>query len=298
MWSFTNSLWLRQFIASIRLATVETAPPRAEAWPEPVEPDVPGYFDNIAGIGPVARPLFHKDSRTGLMLPYKGRPSDCLPGTKVGVEAHITAVSYGTTKKARKFWLRLVEDNEIPEDVWLRFSNGVPYEIATKEQVEAAVVRMALHQRFWKVPYHFVGLLNGDVLWNNPVLRYTYHGSGGNSLLLGVCMEGNFPGLEKNRKAKHHGYDPHTIETGRAAVRLAVLKGREAGEPINWLYAHRQYSGGRVGDPGEGWWHEIGLPCARELDLEINYQFKHKNGLLVPREWDDNGLVDYRGRPL
>ena len=72
MWtSFASSLWLRQFIAAARLATVETAPPRAEAWPEPSEPalsDLPGYFDNIPGIGPVARPLFHNRPIEGALI--------------------------------------------------------------------------------------------------------------------------------------------------------------------------------------------------------------------------------------
>ncbi len=157
---------------------------------------------------------------------------------------------------------------------------------------------MALHQRFWKVPYHWVALLNGDVLYNNQITRYTYAGNGGNGPLVQVSLEGNYPGLEKNRKPKHNGYDKHTIETGRAAIRNAVHHSRDQGASINYLYAHRQYSKNRIGDPGEGWWKEIGIPMSLELDLEIKYDFEYGTGYKIPREWDENGLVDYRGRPV
>ena len=266
-----NYRWLIEFL--------KTAPPREKEWPD--------FFDNTVGIGPVQRTLFYKH-KSGVMLPYEGTPRPIPIEKKIGIEAHITAVEFGTGKKSRKFWTGLIDSGEIPEEEWKRFG----------EMPTEAAQRMALHQRFWKVPYHWVGLLNGDVLHNNPVTRYTYHGSSGNKLLIGVCLEGNFPGLEKNRKSKHTAWDEHIIETGRGALRLSVKNSRDLGAPIEWLYCHRQYSGGRVGDPGEGWWREIGVPVAEEMNLQINYEFKTGKGNQIPKEWDDNGLVDYRGRPI
>jgi len=281
--------WFRQFIGwALQSAGVETLPERAADWPH--------YFDNTQGIGEVARTLFYKDKRSGILLSFKGRAKPVDIATKIGVEAHITAIAYGTTKRARKFWIKAMKE-VVPLELMHAF--GFPKDgSANDADYLACATRMALHQRFWKVPYHWVGLLNGDILWNNPITRYTYHGNGGNGPLVGVSLEGDYPGLEKNRKKKHNGYDAFTIETGRATLRLAVTHSRDAGAPIEALFAHRQYSAGRLGDPGEGWWKEIGLPIAKELHLQIRYNFKHGSGNKIPREWDEHGLVDYRGRPI
>lgn len=284
---FFGSFWARQFGALLR-APFEQTPERALGWPD--------YFDNTTGIGPVDRPLFYKDKRSGILLPYKGRAKPVDVSTKIGVEAHITAVAYGTTKRARAFWRRQLADGLIPPDVVAHYGSGLDAEAPT--YLDAVAERMALHQRFWKVPYHWVGLLNGDVLFNNQITRYTHHGNGGNGPLIGVSLEGNYPGLERNRKKKHNGYDAHTIETGRASVRLAVTSGRNDGAPVELLFAHRQYSDGRLGDPGEGWWREIGIPMALELNLERRVHFRHGSGNEVCREWDELGRVDYRGRKL
>ncbi len=282
--------WFRQFLSwSLKSAGIETVPERAANWPD--------YFDNTQGIGEVGRTLFYKDKRSGILLPFKGRARAADLAKKIGVEAHITAIAYGTTKKARRFWTNAIQEELVPLELAIRF--GLPKDAPANDvDYLAAATRMALHQRFWKVPYHWVGLLNGDVIWNNPISRYSYHGNGGNGPLVGVSLEGNFPGLERRRKAKHNGYDEFTILTGRAALRLAVDHSRDQGAPIQFLYAHRQYSSGRLGDPGEGWWKEIGLPMAAELKLEIRYRFKHGSGNQIPVEWDESGLVDYRGRPI
>ena len=287
MLGFAIPFWLRQIAAAARQATVETVPERAQAWPE--------HFDNSKGIGPIARPLFYRDRRSGILLPYKGRAAPVPVKQKIGIEAHITAVAFGTTKKARAFWKEHLTSGLIPEDVLAPYAEG--FDLGSPDYFDLIAERMALHQRFWKVPYHYLGLLNGDVLLNNPITRYTFHGSGGNSPLVGVSLEGNFPGLEKNRKPKHNGYDEHTILTGRASLILAIMDSREQGAPIEALFAHRQYSKGRIGDPGEGWWREIGIPVANEYHLERRVTFVHGSGRQVCREWDEElGQVDYRGR--
>lgn len=281
-----TTLWIRQLVAALRLATVETAPEPAQGWPD--------YFDNTEGIGPIQRTLFYKDKRSGILLPFKGRAKPVPVEKKIGVEAHITAIAFGTTKKARAFWRKQIEEGLLPDEVIQLFAVG--FDPKQPDWTERVAERMALHQRFWKVPYHYVGLLNGDVLHNNQISRYTFHGNGGNLPLVGVSLEGNYPGLEKNRKPKHNGYDEHTILTGRAALRLATMESRDAGAPIEALFAHRQYSKNRIGDPGEGWWKEIGIPVSQELHLERRVRFTHGTGREVCREWDELGEVDYFGR--
>ena len=272
--------WFRDFIAwSLRSAGIEKLPEREKEWPS--------FFDNTEGIGLVKRTLFYKDKNSGIFLPFKGRSRPATKGTKVGVEAHITAVEFGTTARSRQFWKDLILSGQL-DGVWERYG---------KDKDEAAQ-RMALHQRFWTVPYHWVSLRNGDVLHNNQISRHTYHGNGGNGPLIGVSLEGNYPGLEKNRTKKHSGMDAFVIETARAGLRLAVTEGRNDGEPVETLYAHRQYSDGRVGDPGEAWWKEVGIPMAKELVLERKVSFKHGSGNEICNEWDPLGMVDYRGRRI
>ncbi len=288
--------WFRQFIAwSLKSAGIEKVPDRAEAWPE--------YFDNTDGIGEVKRKLFYKDKRSGVMLPYKGRAKPVPAEKKIGIEAHITAVAYGTTKRARHFWWDAIVDGLVPEEFAERYGYSLSQGAMMSDEDSAiahrnAAERMALHQRFWKVPYHYVGLLNGDILYNNQVSRRTFHGNGGNGPMIGTSLEGNYPGLAKNRKAKHDDMDDFVIETGRATLRLAHKKETENGSDLGLFNAHRVYSAGRLGDPGEEYWREIGKPMAKELGLEINYEFKHGSGNHICREWDDEGLVNYRGRRL
>jgi hypothetical protein len=288
----TLPFWFRQFISwSLKSAGIESLPERATRWPD--------HFDNTKGIGEVQRTLFYKDKRTGLMLPFKGRGRPVDVSTKIGVEAHITAISFGTTKRARQFWLRAIEDGLIPEVLLQKYQQkALEREGGPGESLELVAERMALHQRFWKVPYHYIALLNGDILYNNQITRYTYHGNGGNGPLVGISLEGNFPGLARSRKKKHDVIDDFVIETSRAAIRLSVNKSRDEGAPIEILAAHRQYSSGRLGDPGEEWWKEVGIPMKKELNLEVRYSFRHGSGNKICKDWDENGLVDYRGRSI
>lgn len=283
MSNFLDSFIFRQFIAATR-SVVEKKPEVAKAWPD--------FFDNTDGIGPISRPLFYKDKSSGILLPYKGYAKPVPVEQKIGLEVHITAVAYGTTKASRKFWVDQIVGGLLPEDILAHYRAG----FGEEDWLEKTAERLALHQRFWKAEYHWIGLLNGDALHNNDISRYTFHGSGGNSKLIGVSGEGDFPGLEKNRKKKHNGWDEHTIETNRAVIRLATTNSRDLGAPVERLYAHRQYSSGRVADPGEGYWKEIGIPMAKELHLERMVFQKFGSGNEICREWDDEGRVNYWGK--
>ena len=286
MGNILHSFWYRQLVAAAR-ASIEKKPEVAQKWPD--------FFDNTDGIGHVKRPLFYKDKRSGIMLPYKGRAKPVPVQQKTGIEVHITAVAYGTTRRARAFWSNLILTEDL-DDAVIELFSGVKKEAMTADDVAQAAERMALHQRFWKAEYHYIALLNGDCLYNNDISRYTFHGSGGNSKLSGVSGEGNFHGLEKKRKKKHNGWVEHEIVTNRGLMRLAVLRSREEGAPVERLYAHRQYSGGRLADPGEGYWKEIGIPMAKELNLDRRIFEKYSKGNEICREWDEEGRVNYWGK--
>ena len=98
---------------------------------------------------------------------------------------HITAVEFGTSSRQRRRWAERISAGEIADGVVDRYRQGVADDDAVAE-------RMALHERFWPVTYHWVALRNGDVLFNNAAERYTYHGNRSNRFALGISIEADF----------------------------------------------------------------------------------------------------------
>ncbi len=300
-----NGFLLRQLISALRLATVESLPEREEEFPQPsieeIAPDIadaaqapvaPGFFDNHDGYG--FREPFYKPRGSRVKVNFKGRAKPADPAEKIGICVHQTAVEFGTTKRARARWANRIRQGILPDDIIAKFGCS---DVSDPEQVARAAQRMALHERFWKVPYHFVSLLNGDVLFNNKLSSYTYHGGGANGPLYGWALEGTFPIVEAKRKAKHSKFDEFVIETGRQGLRLAVLKGREASpNSFRLVLPHRAYTKGRRADTGEWIWKEIVLPVAKELDLTPDYEARYSNGLWIPKAWDDDAHYDLKGK--
>lgn len=258
--------WSRALFQWLRLAT------RLEQDVHAREDLFPKFFDNIEAEG------FRPSDR---FCPHKGKQGKIVEsGVRVGICVHQTAVKFGTTRRSREKWKRRGVARSMVADSVVGWGN-----------------RMALHERFWKVPYHVVSLLNGDVLLNNRLEHWTYHGGGANRLLYGWAMEGSFPGLESGRKSKHHVLDDFTIETGRAGIRLLVEKARARGDEISLVLPHRTYKcPGRAGDPGEAIWREIVLPETKSLQVFPDYERRAGTGLPVPVEWDSDATHDYRGR--
>lgn len=266
------------------LRLLEAASKKPKELPRREEPQ---HFDNRSGIGPVDRPLFYKHKGTGVMLPFKGAPFEVPAEEKEGVCAHITGIEFGTSRRARRFWLDQIQQGVLSTDLLARYGEE------PAEQAE----RLALHQRFWKTPYHWLGLLCDDILYNNDLSRYTYAGNGSNRRYVQVAAECHMPGLEKNRKSSHTRWDARDIEVQRRTLELAVLDARGKGAPCRELTAHRVYSKGRVGDPGELWWREVGRPMMAQLDLYTRYDHA-PGGFHICREWDPKALYDYRGRRI
>lgn len=290
------SWWIRQLVefllrtqpverATEFPAEVEVEKAAADAAAEALERlTLPGHFDNVRGLG-------HRDLNA-----FTKRSSGNRDLSKVElICVHQTAVAFGTAASRRKAWRRRITGQGIPPDDLEKFGLGPD---VTADRIEAVARRMALHERFWRVPYHFVSLLNGDVLRNNPMRWRTWHGSPGGNDGLGWAMEGRFPILERKRTRRHDALDAFAIETGRAGLRLAVLEGRDAGCPIERLQPHRCYSPGRLGDTGEGLWREVMLPVAGEFGLVVDYEERRGGGRPVPVEWDDDAFFDLAGEKV
>lgn len=269
--------WFRRWIQSA-LALIEKKPARAWRFPD--------HFDNSGGfIAEKYRDNFY--SYHGVKLPYKGRAQPIPVEARTHICVHQTAIEFGTAGYRRRFWKRQITSGAIPEDVVRLYDPG-------DNNVESIAERITLHERFWKVPYHYVALVNGDILYNNPIDRYTYHGNGANDHAIGVACEANLPGLQRNyRKGKHTRTGGYFIDTNRQTIRLAVEESRDLGAPIEFITAHRCYSSGRRADPGEFYWKNIVIPVAKELDLKIQYSYTERNGYPIPKQWDSRAWAQY-----
>lgn len=250
-----------------------------------------GFFDNCteAGIARWRTDFYRARDRS--MLPFKGLPTPLAIETKTHVCMHITACHFGTARYQRREWERRLDAGDIPAEV------TDAYGLADLGR-DAVAERMALHARFWTVAYHWVGLRNGDVLYNNQPTRYTYHGNGANREAIGVSLEAVLPGREADRGGRHDDVDATFIANGQRLLRLAVSETRAAGAPLTHLTAHRCYSPDRRGDPGEAVWREIVMPLADELGLEVDYDLARDGGRPIPTDWDDAATHDWAGRAV
>ncbi len=297
-------LLLRQLLEGARFGDYI---PREKSWPKyppgvprvaglvaekKGQPAMPGYFDNVRGFG-----YRGVEVKENTYSPYKGRKGVFIsPGDRLGICVHQTSVKFGVSKKRVVVWERRLRDLQVGEED--RRLLGLTSDAVSKMNREKAARRMALHERFWKVPYHVVSLTNGDILLNNDLSWYTYHGGKANRSMLGFCLEGLYPGLKKNRRSRHTDFDEFTIETGQKGLRMLILKAREVGVDVQLIQPHRCYSSRRRADPGEEIWGEIVLPVARDLGVDCDYEFAIDSGRPICREWDEDAEYDWRGRSL
>lgn len=153
-----------------------------------------------------------------------------------------------------------------------------------------------MRNRILGQPYHVVGLLDGDVIRNHPVERYTSHGGLGNGFTVGVGIEGSYPGRESARKPKHTRLEL-AIPVARAAIVEAEKMLRESGVtgPIK-INAHRCFSATRAADPGEGLWREAALWAVDHLGLVADYEVKAGSGLPIPVDWDPSARFSWTGQ--
>lgn len=201
--------------------------------------------------------------QSGVVRPFDGRPGPRDPTTVPAIEVHQFGCELGVSR------------------LQLKNAGGDP--------------RLALRHRVLKQPYHVVGMLNGDVIRNHPVTRYTFHGNGGNSFTLGVGIEGNYPGRERSRTAKHTALE-RAVMVGRAALAEAEKMLREGGVtgPIK-VHAHRNFSSERAADPGEGLWREVVAWGAEQLGLVTDLELRQGSGLPIPVEWDAASGFNWTG---
>lgn len=176
---------------------------------------------------------------------------------------------------------------------------GVWFSVSS-QQVAAALGdrHAALHNRGLNIACHAVAwdgkganLQCGHAVATAPLDWYCYQANGANADSVGLEVEGVYPGLESPGCVMP---SQRVIDAARAAVKYLVEAGRAQGMPIEFIWAHRQSSANRRGDPGESLWREVALNYAvAELGLRTSPNTTWGDGRPIPVEWQLNGVGKY-----
>lgn len=130
----------------------------------------------------------------------------------------------------------------------------------------------------------------------NPLTWYVNQANRLNRRSLGLEIEGLYPGIEGGRVWSTRRPTLLTkgrIDAARMALEHLVDEGRSAGMPITHVFAHRQSSMTRRGDPGEEIWREVVLDFAvADLGLTVINNLRD-GGRAIPWQWDPNAKRGY-----
>ncbi len=162
-------------------------------------------------------------------------------------------------------------------------------------------VEEALHRRSMRVGCHLValdgkgaGMECGHALYINPLRWYVYHAQAANKYSLGLEIEGRYRGQARGQSEASE----RVIHAARVALAFMVKEGRRQGMPIEYIWAHRQFSPDRSGDPGEELWRRVVLEYAAPvLGLKTEprrcWSTKKGKGRPIPESWDPDGEGAY-----
>jgi len=170
----------------------------------------------------------------------------------------------------------------------------------SQAQIDAAGgdKHLALHKRSLNVACHLIAFDGrgaqidcGHAVWPNPLEWYVYQANTANSISCGVECEGEYPGVVSPGCTMP---SDRLIQASRDAVRFLVEQGRSQGMPLEFIWAHRQSSATRRGDPGEALWKEVVLAYAVPvLGLRTEPARVWGDGRPIPLAWDPNGVGPY-----
>lgn len=152
-------------------------------------------------------------------------------------------------------------------------------------------VTKAIHRRALNVGAHMTAFRTGYAVLANPLRWYVNNANTLNRRILGYEIEGSYPGLTKGRTKLHTPFSGEIVEATKAGLKYLVDAGRADGMPIRYIWAHRQSSDTRRGDPGEEIWREIVLEYAvKVLGLETKVGDVFGDGRSIPADWDPRGV--------
>lgn len=179
----------------------------------------------------------------------KGRVVERAPGLVDGIVIHQTATPFGVTAAAIK---------------------------ASKGDAT-----LAKHRRALGIAAHMTAFDTGTAVLAHPLDWYVYHANSLNARSLGLEIEGRFPGLQGAKEL----FTGKLEQAARDGLVYLVMRGRAAGMPLRWVWAHRQSSLTRADDPGEEIWRKLVLGFAvPELGLQPQIDFVD-GGRAIPGDW-------------
>lgn len=154
----------------------------------------------------------------------------------------------------------------------------------TMAQVKAAGGDRALakHRRALGVAAHMTAFDTGYAVLAHPLVWYVYHGNALNARSLGLEVEGEFPCIQGEQEL----FTGALERAARDGLEYLVRKGREAGMPLRYIWAHRQSSMTRPNDPGGEIWRKLVMNFAiGYLGLIVQPAFT-SGGMAIPSEWE------------
>jgi hypothetical protein len=135
--------------------------------------------------------------------------------------------------------------------------------------------RRALEERAKRTPYHVFYSPRERVSFGQwDPARYTFHGHGLNARTIGWAYDGNVQKVG----------EPLDVDGAQASLRATIRYLKDRGVPIKYLFAHRQSSADRGGDPGARFWFEVVIPVAESEGLEP-LQVVYGSGKTIPDSW-------------
>lgn len=168
---------------------------------------------------------------------------------------------------------------------------------ATQAAIRAANgnKQLAVHRRALRVAAHVTAFKTGVAVQSCPLEWYVFNANDLNRRILGLEIEGLYSGLEASRSPDMNKFEGAVIEAAKDGLKLLVEKGRAAGMPIRYIYAHRQSSDMRRSDPGEAIWKAVVLEYGvKFLGLVTQPKFTIGEGSRpIPLEWDPAGVGSY-----
>jgi len=155
-------------------------------------------------------------------------------------------------------------------------------------------------ERWYPVTCHFGITPGGKAILNNDLNRTMYHANGLNGTTVGIEIDGNYYGIDgKENTFWAAGGGPHhltqeQIDAAKDAIRFIVREVESNGGKIEAVFAHRQSSNQRQGDPGSEIWKQIGL-WAQDEGLNNNPGFTVGSGMPLPVDWDHRSVWNWNG---
>lgn len=135
------------------------------------------------------------------------------------------------------------------------------------------------------IPYHALCYTDGVTVLSHHATDYTFHAGALNARSLGFCVEGEFPASIGKETTRSTPYTEAQADGARRGLKRLVEDARSGGCAIRYLFAHRQSSRNRAGDPGEYWFKLLSRFARDELGLEVLTTKTLRDGQAIPASW-------------